>query len=94
MKQCKEKNQLLIQNGLAYQVGRSSVLPPGTLKFSMDYLLKSEQKFCTCYDVKIYLTAFTTSTTKAKLHFSQISGRQVISYLLSVARSGQTQKNV
>ncbi len=36
MKQCKqEKFQLLIQNGLAYQVGQSEVLPPGLLKFSM-----------------------------------------------------------
>jgi hypothetical protein len=36
LKQCKqEKFQLLIQNGLAYQVGRSEVLPPGSLKFSM-----------------------------------------------------------
>jgi hypothetical protein len=36
LKQCKqEKFQLLIQNGLAYQVGQSEVLPPGLLKFSM-----------------------------------------------------------
>ncbi len=36
LKQCKqEKFQVLIQNSLAYQVGRSEVLPPGSLKFSM-----------------------------------------------------------
>ncbi len=27
---------MLIQNGLAYQVGQSKVLPPGMLKFSMN----------------------------------------------------------
>ncbi len=46
LKQCKqEKFQLLIQNGLAHQVGRSEVLPPGSLKFSMLYIL--HQRFST-----------------------------------------------